>query len=126
MMNPTFLRCVILLWAALASAAQTPSTKGLASPTPALPASANLATSTPNPETPIDSAHYSLGPDDQIKVWVLGADEIMDKPVRINPEGDIDLPVVGRIHVAGMTVEQLKVTLTDRFAPELLHPQVSV
>jgi len=123
-MNPTTLPSLILLWAALSPAAQTPSTKGLASPTPALPASAK--TPTPNPETPIDSAHYLLGPDDQIKIWVLGADEITDKPVRVNPEGDIDLPVVGRIHVVGMTVEQLKVTLVDRFSSELLHPQVSV
>jgi hypothetical protein len=32
-----------------------------------------------------------LRPDDQIKIWVLRVEEISDKPVRVDPSGDIDL-----------------------------------
>jgi len=57
-----------------------------------------------------DPAQYVLGPDDQIKVWALGVDELTDKPLRLDPAGDIDLPLVGKVHAGGLTVEQLKET----------------
>src|SRR5579863_3406237 len=69
---------------------------------------------------------YVLGPDDQVKIWALGVEEISDKPVRIDPSGDLDLPLVGRLHAAGLTVEQLKSLLTQRLAREVREPKVSV
>jgi len=57
----------------------------------------------PTPQAP---SPYVLGPDDQIKIWALGVEEISDKPMRIDPGGFIDLPVIGRIHAGGLTVEQ--------------------
>lgn len=74
----------------------------------------------------IDTSQYVLGPDDQIKIWALGLDELSDKPVRITPGGDLDLPGIGQVHAAGLTVEQLKATLVERFSKELVHPQVSI
>ena len=71
-------------------------------------------------------AEYLLGPDDQIKVWALGVDEIADKPLRLDPAGDIDLPLIGKVHAGGLTVEQLKATLTQRFSKDLVDPKVSV
>jgi polysaccharide biosynthesis/export protein len=73
-----------------------------------------------------DAAEYMLGPDDQIKIWALGAEEISDKPVRIGPSGDIDLPLIGRVHAAGLTVEQFKSVLKQRLTKEVREPQVSV
>jgi polysaccharide biosynthesis/export protein len=67
-----------------------------------------------------------LGPDDQIKVWALGVDEITDKPLRLDPAGDVDLPLVGKVHAGGLTVDQLKEALTQRFSKDLLDPKVSV
>jgi polysaccharide biosynthesis/export protein len=83
------------------------------------PAPASLAKSD-------DPSHYVLGPDDQLKIWALGVEEISDKPSRIDPSGDIDLPMIGKIHAGGLTVEQLKVELTQRFSKEVLNPQVSI
>ena len=71
-------------------------------------------------------AQYVLGPDDQVKIWALGVEEISDKPVRVDPSGDMDLPLVGRIHAAGLTVEQLKSVLEQRLAVEVRQPKVSV
>ena len=73
-----------------------------------------------------DSSHYTLGPDDQVKIWALGIEEISDKPVRIGPSGDLDLPWIGRVHALGLTVEQLKTELVRRFSREVLKPQVSI
>ena len=69
---------------------------------------------------------YMLGPDDQIKIWAMGLEEVSDKPLRITPSGDLDVPVAGQIHAAGLTVEQLKAVLVQRFAKAVLHPQVTV
>ena len=73
-----------------------------------------------------DPAQYVLGPDDQIKIWALGVDEIADKPLRLDPAGDIDLPLIGKVHAGGLTVDQLKESLTQRFSKDLLDPKVSV
>jgi polysaccharide export outer membrane protein len=87
------------------------------------------AQKTPRAEPPAqlqDSSHYALGPDDQIKIWVMGVEEISDKPVRIGPSGDLDLPWIGKVHALGLTVEQLKTELVQGFSREVLKPQVSI
>ena len=72
-----------------------------------------------------DISHYVLGSDDTLKIWALGIEEISDKPVRIDPSGDIDLPVVGKVHARGLSLEELKVQLMQRLSKEVLKPQVS-
>lgn len=73
-----------------------------------------------------DAVQYLLGPDDQIKVWALGMDEIADKTLRLDPAGDIDLPLIGKVHAGGLTVDELKETLSQRFSKDLLDPKVSL
>jgi polysaccharide biosynthesis/export protein len=80
----------------------------------------------PAPAQPEEQSHYVFGPDDQIKVWVLGVEEISDKPLRIDPSGAIDLPLIGEIHAGGLTVEQLRAELIKQFSKEILKPQVTV
>ncbi len=82
----------------------------------------------PDRPAPMDQTRtvYILGPDDQLKIWSLGVEEITDKPIRIDPSGDLDLPVVGKIRAAGLTVEQLKQDLIRRFSRSVRTPQVSV
>jgi len=53
-------------------------------------------------------------------------EEISDKPLRIDPSGDIDLPLIGQIHAGGLTLEELRAELTQRFSKEVLKPHVSV
>jgi polysaccharide export outer membrane protein len=75
---------------------------------------------------PVDTSTYVLGPDDQVKIWALGMEEIGNNPIRINPSGDIDLPLIGKVHAGGLTADQLKAKLEERFAKEVRHPQVTV
>jgi len=69
---------------------------------------------------------YVLGAEDQIRIWILGIEEISDKPARIDPSGDLDLPLIGKVHAAGLTVDQLRVHLVDRFSKEVRTPQLSI
>ena len=81
----------------------------------------------PAPAEPLPgSAPYVLGPEDQLKIWAFGVEEISDKPVRIDPSGNIDLPVVGKVHAGGLTLDQLKADLVQRFSKDVLKPQVAV
>jgi len=69
---------------------------------------------------------YVLGPDDQLKIWALGFDEITDKPYRVDPAGYLDLPTVGRVKAGGLTLTQLRTQLIERMKKMVLRPQVSI
>jgi polysaccharide export outer membrane protein len=69
---------------------------------------------------------YLLGPDDQLKIWALGIDEIPATPHRIDPAGYVDLPILGRIRAAGLSLDQFKAALLAALAKEVREPQVSV
>ena len=59
---------------------------------------------------------YLLGPDDQVKIWALGMGEIPATPQRIDPAGYVDLPVLGRIRAAGLSLSQFKEALLASLA----------
>ncbi len=71
-------------------------------------------------------AAYELYPEDVIVIRVLEAEEISEKPLRVDPNGDISLPMVGTIHVGGLTLEQVTALVTNRLQTYFKHPQVSV
>lgn len=102
-------------------ATQRPAVQPTAEPPAQAAAENRVQTATPAPDP-----QYVLGPDDQVKIWALGVEEISDKPTRIDPAGNIDLPLIGTVHAAGLTVEQLKQLLKTRLASEVREPKVSV
>lgn len=69
---------------------------------------------------------YVLGPDDEIMIRGIEAPEISDKPVLIGTNGDITLPLIGRVKAGGLTVEQLEAELNTRFKQFIQEPQISV
>jgi len=69
---------------------------------------------------------YVLGPDDQLIIRVVDIEEVPDKPFRIDMRGNINVPIVGRIHAGGLTVEQLETELVKRFGTVLQNPTVTV
>lgn len=74
----------------------------------------------------VPEAGYLLGPGDQIAIWALGAAEMSESPVRVDGAGDIDLPMLGRVHAAGLTAEQLKRDLLVRLKTYVEEPSVSI
>ena len=69
---------------------------------------------------------YVLGPDDQIGIRILQVPEISDKPIRIEATGNIELPFIGSVHAAGMTVPQLKAFITEALRTYIREPEVMI
>jgi polysaccharide export outer membrane protein len=71
---------------------------------------------------------YLLGPDDQLDISEPELPELAaaNKPTRIDGDGDIDVPLVGRVHVSGMTVQQVEQELNKVLSAYVLHPHVAV
>ena len=90
---------------------------------PAIPAERAIV---PNQSEVQVSRAYALGPDDQIRIWVLGLEDIFDKPVRVGANGRVDLPLIGPTQALGLTTEELGRSIATRLDSQLKHPQVSV
>jgi polysaccharide export outer membrane protein len=60
-------------------------------------------------------------------VRALDAEEVTTTaPIRIDARGNITLPMIGRVHAAGLTTEQLADLLEEHLKHYLQHPDVSV
>jgi polysaccharide biosynthesis/export protein len=71
-------------------------------------------------------SEYVLGPGDQISIQVLDLQEISSQPIRIDPNGYIDIPLIGRTAVGDLTIEECRKELAKRFAKYVNDPQVTV
>jgi polysaccharide export outer membrane protein len=89
-----------------------------ASGTPGEPPIRELAANVP--------ASYVLGPDDQMVIHVVDVPEITATPQKLDRDGDLRLPMVGRVHAAGMTIAQLESELSKRLKEYLQNPDVSI
>ncbi len=79
------------------------------------------------PDAPANAtAPYLLGPEDQLSIHVADLEDISDNPVRIDPNGYLDLPLVGRVHAAGQPVEELRSLLSRRLAKYIESPDITI
>jgi len=69
---------------------------------------------------------YLLGPDDQLEISGPELSELANKPVRIDGDGDIQVPLGGRVHVSGLTVQQTERELNKVLSTYIRDPQVVV
>jgi polysaccharide biosynthesis/export protein len=69
---------------------------------------------------------YVLGANDRITVRCLNADEFPPSPIRIDGDGQVTLPFVGRIRLAGLTVSEAEGQLTSQLSKFILRPQVAL
>ncbi len=78
-------------------------------------------------ELPPDSIrpNYVLGPNDQILIRA-NAEEINEKPFRIDSEGYINLPLIGRVHAGGMSQQELEAELVRKLKEYIREPQVII
>jgi polysaccharide export outer membrane protein len=82
------------------------------------------------PADPVTAAvgrpEYRIGPSDLLTVEVFQIEDL-GREVRVNNAGQISLPLVGAIDVAGLTVDQIEAEVARRYAARYLQdPQVSV
>lgn len=72
---------------------------------------------------------YVLGPDDGLSINVVDLTELDGKTlgiVRVDHQGNIHLPLAGRIEASGLTVEGLEKEIAKRLTSIMNHPEVSV
>src|SRR5437764_11394252 len=92
---------------------------------------AMLAAGAPaNPDGLADSGNEQksnvLGPNDRITVRCLNADEFPTSPIRVDSDGQVTLPFIGRIKLAGLTVDEAEKQITSRLGEFIRHPQVAL
>ena len=71
-------------------------------------------------------AEYRLGPEDEVTVDAIGAPEINGRPYRVDPGGDVRLPLVGAVRAEGLSPSELEDSIRQRLDRYIREPQVSV
>jgi polysaccharide biosynthesis/export protein len=69
---------------------------------------------------------YLLGPDDELALSAPELEVLPGKTLRVDGEGDLQVPMVGRVHVAGLTVQQSEQELNKRLRTYIRDPQVAI
>lgn len=67
---------------------------------------------------------YLLGPDDQIIIQGPEMDEVVNRPYRIDPDGFVSLPMIGRIKAGGLTIGDFETELNKAASKYVRDPQL--
>jgi polysaccharide biosynthesis/export protein len=68
---------------------------------------------------------YILGVGDQLEVNVFNVPEYSGSQ-RVLADGSLNLPVIGKVQVAGLTIEAAEQAIATRYQSELRHPRVTL
>jgi polysaccharide export outer membrane protein len=103
------------------AAPESSAAKNLLAPAP--PTSSGPSVTTNGVSAP---SGYVLGANDQVAVEVFGEDDLRTNG-RLNAEGNLSLPLLGSVHLAGMTLTQATARVTELYARDyLVSPKVNV
>lgn len=95
---------------------------------PVAPAASPAVNSLPaRAQWPIDSPRqYRIGEEDLLEIKVFGVEQLTST-VRVNPRGQITLPLIGAVHVAGLTAQAAEALIAAKLGESYLqNPQVSL
>lgn len=70
--------------------------------------------------------NYVLGVNDQIMIRAFEVEEISDKPFRIDQDGTVNLPLVGKVKLAGLSVTDAEQELVKQLKRYVREPQVTI
>lgn len=69
---------------------------------------------------------YVLGTNDTFQLRVPEWEEVTDKTFRVESDGDVNLPFLGRVRASGMTIEALEKVLMKEIQPYIKASSVSI
>jgi polysaccharide export outer membrane protein len=100
---------------------------GTAASQPAATSTSRAAASAPASTGGVSApAGYILSPTDQVTVEVFGEEDLRTSG-RLNPEGNLSVPLLGSIHLAGLSLTQAASKLTELYSRDyLVNPKVNV
>jgi protein involved in polysaccharide export with SLBB domain len=105
---------------------QTSTTSSAPDTTTAPPASSSANSGSISLAAVSAPAGYQLSSNDAIAVEVFG-EEDLKATARLNSEGNVSLPLIGAIHLGGLTVTQATARVTELYARDyLVSPKVNV
>lgn len=124
--HPTLCVLAVLLCSTTPAAAQTEETLPVAPPSNAVaPIQQPLSAAPPLPAAP-SASEIVIGSGDLLEISVYGAPEFT-RQVRVADSGDISLPLLGVVHVAGLTIRQAELLLQKSLSEGYFtNPQVSI
>jgi polysaccharide export outer membrane protein len=128
-MNRSFFLALPLLASTQFALAQQSANSDVSVPTqrPALQKAAANLDQTETAAALVPSSNYILGPGDQISLAVTDLpDEYTDETYRIDMQGNVSLPLAGRVHAGGLTTEGLEGEIRDHLKRILKDPEVVV
>ncbi len=70
--------------------------------------------------------NYVIHSGDQILIRAFEVDEISERPFRVDGDGFINIPLLGRVKAGGLTVEHLEAALVELLKKYVRKPQVTV
>ncbi len=105
---------------------QTPGTPQQLAPASPIPAAMSPLSSGIPAQAERLRPNYVLQIGDQLVVQARDVEELTDRPFRIESDGSINLPLVGRIQAANLTVEGLEAAITQALRTLVVNPQVSI
>ncbi|MCL6622103.1 MAG: polysaccharide export protein [Syntrophobacterales bacterium] len=69
---------------------------------------------------------YQVGPEDLLVIAIYGHDDLK-RELRVNGQGEITMPLVGVVKVAGLTTQEIEKRLMELYdAKYLVNPQITV
>ncbi len=69
---------------------------------------------------------YVLGPGDQFLLEIADLEELNGKTHRIDGDGTVNLPLIGRVRAAGLTLPQFEADLDQKLLSQLREPHITV
>jgi protein involved in polysaccharide export with SLBB domain len=105
---------------------QTSPRSAASQPAAPVPTSPSVASAPATSSAVSAPAGYVLSANDQVAVEVFGEDDLRTNG-RLNPEGNLSVPLLGSIHLAGLTLTQAAAKLTELYGRDyLVNPRVNV
>ena len=71
-------------------------------------------------------SEYLLGAQDQLAIRIVNLEETPTAPMRIDPAGNVDLPLIGPVHAAGLTISELRTQIKEKYRKYILDPVVNI
>lgn len=91
----------------------------------ACPVRAQADTNSGAPETTTNAA-YQLGPGDKLKISIFGQTD-WNGEYAVDGAGNVQLPLIGQIKAAGLTISQFQKVITDKLSDGYyVNPSVSI
>jgi len=69
---------------------------------------------------------YILGAGDQFSMEIADLEELNGKVHRIDNDGTVSLPLVGRMQAAGLTIPEFEKQLDDKLTSQLKDPHITI